>query len=1022
MRNQVFSLLTFLLCLSSPIYSQLTPVRNAPSPEISSLGTFGEIPVGMFTGQPDISIPLYELKLGPITLPVTISYSLASVKPESQGSSMRLGWNLCCGGYITRTVRGVKDERMGTDNIAHGLYGNAEKLRNITESSFTQHTENMTGLNAGTEWYELSADEFAFDFCGYRGNFYYTENGWQVVSDDKIKVEFSDIDGFISYKDTRIFKDFNGYDWPFQGDDNRFFNKFTLVTPDGTRYEFGGTYATEYCISYYNRNNSELIPTSWKLNKITAIDNRTAEFVYDTELLSTSPKYDPKSEFLIDLRYCPQKATLHNNYAYLNNGRAGYIGFIHFPSHVRKIKTNDACMEFFYKRDSDYEHNFFDGALYWNDTKDTDRKDPFSISQESTASQFMTFISRDPKLTEIKNIRNNLYHKLLMGIQISHNKYNKSIYFTYETDSGREKLNSIVFRKFGINQDAIKGGYIPAHDEQEEDYSLPEYYFEYDKNTMGYNYVLTDCDSWGYNNGKTIKIAETPSFTLSPPVLRSTIAETLKAITYPTGGKSIFEYELHDYSYQVSADHTRVEKRRGTSGGLRLKSIINLDSDGAFIGEKRYSYKDDYKSTSSSGISKGPLTFSVDYNIPSLGLSLTLQSKGGFSSQSTAMNSPYVGYTSVIEEDVDSLGNSLGYVKYTFSNFGTDINGESHLDVTAWGTNVIANKTYSCLPYTSKSVERGKLLSEDTYDASGRKVKEVRYKYTKTQEKDLTAATQQSLIMYRSATNVVVGLLGWLTHTPAYSYLCSSITTTDIYNDNSKFITEKKISYNSHHLLSKETSYNTGNLADKEVKEYRYVCDEPNLEYFSIHHILTLPREERISSKRYSKKSFYDYLLNAYKVPYISRYSNTVNEGAPKIEYEVTIVDKYGNPIEYWRHGVPYIQIYDNKGVNIITYAENLQLSQLSYIAGEDKVASFLSNNDYESLALLLYKNRSQMPSAHFSFYRYNDDNLLNMEITPDNLKYYFDHDSSNRLTEKNLIRDDGTWQLLKVYEYNYAH
>lgn len=62
------------------------------------------------------------------------------------------------------------------------------------------------------------------------------------------------------------------------------------------------------------------------------------------------------------------------------------------------------------------------------------------------------------------------------------------------------------------------------------------------------------------------------------------------------------------------------------------------------------------------------------------------------------------------------------------------------------------------------------------------------------------------------------------------------------------------------------------------------------------------------------------------------------------------------------------------------------------------------------------------MPSAHFSFYRYNDDNLLNMEITPDNLKYYFDHDSSNRLTEKNLIRDDGTWQLLKVYEYNYAH
>lgn len=1019
---KVLYVILVLLFGNLTLFAQLTPVRNAPSPEVSSLGTFGEIPVGMFTGQPDISIPLYELKDGSISIPVVASYSLASVKPENQGSPMGLGWNLCCGGYITRTVRGVKDERMGTDNVPHGLYGNAEKLRGITEESFTVHTMNMTGLNAGMGWYELSADEFAFDFCGYRGNFYYTEDGWQVVSDDKIKVEFNENDGFIRYKDTRVCNDFNGKGWPFRSDDDRHFNKFTLVTPDGTRYEFGGTYATEYCISYYNRNNSELVPTTWKLSKITTVDNRTAEFIYDTDPRIPSTRYDPKPELVVDLRYCPQRATLYGNYTYTNNGRAGYTGFLQFPTHVKKINTGDMSMEFFYKFDPPYHHNYFDGALYWDDTKSADRKDPFSTSQESTASQFMTFIKRDPSKTDLNNIRYSLCHKFLMGIQLNDGRFGKSIYFTYNVDDGREKLDSIIFRKFGIDEKAIKDGYVPARDEEEEDRSLPDYHFEYDKNCMGYNYVLTGRDSWGYDNGTTIKISEFPSFSVSPPVLKCTLAETLKSITYPTGGKSVFEYELHDYSRQVSADHSKVENRSGISGGLRLKSVTNLDSDGSFIGKKRYIYKEDYNSNISSGVSKGPMQFSVDYKIPSLGLSYNLQSAVGFNPQSTAMSSPHVGYTTVMEEDVDSIGISLGYVKRTYSNFGTDINGETHLDESAWASNVSADKPYPCLPYTSRAAERGKLLSEETYDANGRKVKETRYRYARTQEPDLTAATQQGVIMYRSATSAAVGLLGWLTKTPAYSYLCKGVTTTDIYKDNSTFSKEKSLSYNESHLLAEETSCNPANAADKDVRTYKYVCDEPGLVYFSDRHILTPMREETFSSQGFSQKNFYDYLLNSSGVPFVSKYTSFVNGSPGKIEYEVTVADKYGTPIEYWHDGVPYIQLLDNKGVNVTTKVENLQLSQLCDVVGKDKVSACLSKCDYEGLASLLYDVRDKLSSAHFSFYRYTRDNMVLFEITPDRQKFMYDNDSSCRYIEKGQFRDDGKYYLLKVYEYNYAH
>ncbi len=77
-----------LLLLPYSAFAQLTPVRNTPSPEIANLGTFGEIPVGLFTGQPEISIPLYSINLGNVSVPITATYNLSSVKPENQGGPL----------------------------------------------------------------------------------------------------------------------------------------------------------------------------------------------------------------------------------------------------------------------------------------------------------------------------------------------------------------------------------------------------------------------------------------------------------------------------------------------------------------------------------------------------------------------------------------------------------------------------------------------------------------------------------------------------------------------------------------------------------------------------------------------------------------------------------------------------------------------------------------------------------------------------------------------------------------------
>ena len=118
----------------------------------------------------------------------------------------------------------------------------------------------------------------------------------------------------------------------------------------------------------------------------------------------------------------------------------------------------------------------------------------------------------------------------------------------------------------------------------------------------------------------------------------------------------------------------------GRGGGLRIRSITNRTRDGEVIGITRYRYTESIDSYRSSGIEKLNPPFTMSYSaqapdLPNSTLILSLVSAKGFPASVTNMNTPYVGYSSVIEESLDASGNSIGYIKYSFSNFGKDIYG-----------------------------------------------------------------------------------------------------------------------------------------------------------------------------------------------------------------------------------------------------------------------------------------------------------------------------------------------------------
>lgn len=90
MKKRLLSVFVFLAIFSfNCIGQQQIPIKNVPSPEIAGLGEYGKVPVSLYTGVPDISVPIYELKAGNYSLSLAASYHLASVKPNSQSG---LSW------------------------------------------------------------------------------------------------------------------------------------------------------------------------------------------------------------------------------------------------------------------------------------------------------------------------------------------------------------------------------------------------------------------------------------------------------------------------------------------------------------------------------------------------------------------------------------------------------------------------------------------------------------------------------------------------------------------------------------------------------------------------------------------------------------------------------------------------------------------------------------------------------------------------------------------------------------------
>src|SRR5882724_8859914 len=95
------------------LIKKLMPQPVPASPNVAALAKFGDYQVSHFTGLPEISIPIFEVKNGSLSIPITLSYHASGIKPTDVASWVGLGWSLSGGGQVSRNVKGKPDEVSG---------------------------------------------------------------------------------------------------------------------------------------------------------------------------------------------------------------------------------------------------------------------------------------------------------------------------------------------------------------------------------------------------------------------------------------------------------------------------------------------------------------------------------------------------------------------------------------------------------------------------------------------------------------------------------------------------------------------------------------------------------------------------------------------------------------------------------------------------------------------------------------------------------------------------------------------
>lgn len=491
-----------LLSVSLFGYSQeeLSPTISVipPSPEVMAMNKHTEIPVSYYTGLPQISVPIFNIEMNNIQIPISLDYHASGLRVSEYASSVGAGWSLSGGGVIARTIQGRADER--TEQTYQGYFYASNWLnsdgtvKNSILSDCSQSSifssdpppsviEYATPVNPpdylALGWWDSQPDQYTFSLPGGpSGSFIFNHLRELILlspSDIEVQHPFQTPVSYSTY--------LNDYEWEIKDSNGTIYTFENFV--ERTTSSSACTDVTN--ISFHNvpmvDHEFEENQTSWFLTKI---ENGYESVTFEYEADYTLEDYALSSTY----KYAVEGADDSYETQCVNNIARDTYRLIGISS------SNGYEVEITYT-----------GSR--SDLTGAERMDEIRIL-------FQDELAKTFKLDNNHYFGNNDKLKL-EKVQV--------------LDKQQTEINAYEFEYYEHQY----GGF-PVHNSVQQDY-----WGLYNGATGNNVSILAEWwdDDYHFNENST---------TSRDPDIEFAKVGSLKKVVYPTGGAAEFDYELHDYS------------------------------------------------------------------------------------------------------------------------------------------------------------------------------------------------------------------------------------------------------------------------------------------------------------------------------------------------------------------------------------------------------------------------------------------------------------------------------------------
>lgn len=1043
MKRIINTILSLTFCLLMQAQIPQAP-KNLQSPNAASLGLYGEVPVSLFTGVPEISIPLFKASDNYKNFSIALSYHAGGVHPDQHPGWVGENWSLFAGGNITRTVKCWPDElnkiTIGGDCHNYGYYFNHNSLNN-TAWNTKSFLDNVI-IDKDAMKKDMEPDEFSFNFAGYNGSFYLNSNGqWIVKCNKAVKVIFDntflDVPIVLHYGDASI----DGHLQSFSG--------FTIITEDGVKYTFGGDNTSiEYSMGFFNEDQNMWVANSWCLKKITYPNGNSVDFSYkrSSYVCQMYMYFYESSVYVAEVapyglfsNFLTQTCTGATHPFNINDT---YNGTLIYPTYLSNINSKDFNIDFHTSISNELKYRY--GEI---------------VQPKLPADSSYYLCQKFPYLFHYNDVRNDVCIT--------------SEWSGFNTLLNWEKLDSItISTSSGVLYKNISFKYNNKQTERlfldSVNVGNQKYTFSYYNRNLLPDYLENKLDHWGFYNNRYAY----PNY-LSYYYDRETnsIGEVqkygiLNKITYPTGGYTEFVFEPNQYSTQLKPNrwdgcYTPLDVSVIT-GGLRIKKIINYPENNQEQTTKEYFYTKNFslnnKDDISSGVLGGTIAYSFNnYQINFVDINTNPVATAYLNKFTSTSVLPmcnntdnHIGYTEVVE-----LNSNNSYTKYTFSNFDNGF-----LDEKYEFTYQYPNSS----PYNSKAQERGNLLSKVEFD----NLDSPKYKETNNYIKQ---STNSEFVKSFSSTMEAL----------CYTYYIQYCTAYKLYTYSMLLGSKKEVFYNNTDSLVKETKfkYDTNfpivvNQTEKDSHGDSITTVYTYPFHIEKNYLANAPATSNTLGSRSISTTLYSNCRNMYNLNFLNSpvesttYKNTKvidsklfyygrhgNDYLPDSTYSLETTSALNTFMRYCDPNVgpgPYlidgryekspslsykydsqsniIQITQNHGISTVylwsyngqypiaeiknaTYAEVITKIDENYIKSMSERAT-PTNQDFA----YIYALRSSLPNAQITYYTFKPLVGILTKTDPRGVTTTYTYDTFNRLQ---YIKDTNG-KILNNFDYNYKH